>query len=650
MKRCCWIGALLMAGAGSAAAEPLTLHPLFTDHMVLQRERPIAVRGSAATGSTVSVRYGGHEVRTTAGTDGRWTAVLPALGAFAGELEVTDSTGGSLRRADVVTGDVFLCSGQSNMDLPVSDSSYPRRTTEEAEGSPVRVLKVRRTSLATAAYDFTPDIGWAPAGPGSLPGFSAACWHMARNLVAAGVDAPIGLIQASWGGASIEDWMPSEALAGLPEYSDQTRLLADYARDPAATTARVAAATDAWASAIAPGGAAWARIDHDDADWATINVPGAWERSGVASLAAFDGLMWFRRDLTLTPEQAGRPAVLRLGRIDERDQVWVNGQVVGATVTAGQARAYALPPGALVPGRNLIAVRVIDERGGGGFLGRRGDLTLALADAQAVDLSGEWRFQTGGARRAWETPPPSVPWSAPRGLSMMWNGMVAPLQGFPLKGVAWYQGESNAAEAEGYRELTRVWAQSWRTYFGDPDLPLVVAQLPGYGPPSEQPANGDWARLREAQRLAALDDPRMGLAVLIDLGVSYDIHPAHKEEVGERLANEMLRVAYGRDVLPAPSPISAERTAEGVRVRFADTGGGLLAHGSFGATAFELCDGQAPCRFVPAEVSGDTVLLPPASASFEVRYAWQGSPPINLYGRTGLPVIPFSLSVRPTAR
>src|SRR5918993_120053 len=138
---------------------------------------------------------------------------------------------------------------------------------------------------------------------------------------------------------------------------------------------------------------------------------------------------------------------------------------------------------------------------------------------------------------------------------MMWNGMVAPLQGFPLKGVAWYQGESNAAEAETYGDLTRVWAQSWRAFFGDPELPIVVAQLPGYGARSDQPSNSDWARLREAQRLAALDDPHMGLAVLIDLGLSYDIHPAHKEEVGERLATEMLRLAYGRDVLPAPSPV-----------------------------------------------------------------------------------------------
>lgn len=650
MKPYHWISALILASAGSAAAEPLTLHPLFADHMVLQREKPIAVRGNGAAGSSVSVRFGGHEVRTTVAPDGRWTAVLPAIPAMAGDLEVTDSAGGSLRLTDVVTGDVFLCSGQSNMDLPVSDASYPRRTADEAAGAPVRILKIRRSSLASPADEFTPDIGWAHAGPESLPGFSAACWHMARNLVAAGVDAPIGLVQASWGGASIEDWIAPEALAGLPEYGDRTRLLADYAGNPTATAARVAAETDAWASIVAPGAEAFTRSDHDDADWPTISVPGAWERSGVASLAAYDGIMWFRRDLTLTQEQADRSAVLRLGRIDERDQVWVNGRPVGSTVTAGEARAYALPPGALRPGRNVIAVRVIDERGGGGFLGRRGDVSLSLADAEPVSLAGEWRFRTGGARRDWRTPPPFVPWSAPRGVSMMWNGMVAPLQGFPLKGVAWYQGESNAAEAETYGDLTRVWAQSWRRFFGDPELPIVVAQLPGYGPRSDQPSNGDWARLREAQRLAALDDPRMGLAVLIDLGVSYDIHPAHKEEVGERLANEMLRLAYGRDVLSAPSPVSAERTSEGVRVNFANTGGGLLAHGSFGATAFELCDGDAPCRFVPAEVSGESVLLPPASTSFEVRYAWQGSPPINLYGRTGLPVVPFSLSVRPTDR
>ncbi|PZR32845.1 sialate O-acetylesterase [Caulobacter segnis] len=642
--------AMLLACAGVAAAEPLKLPALFTDHMVLQRNRPIAISGLGPPGATISVRYGGHAVDASAQPDGRWVATLPAIASFQGDLEVVDSTGGSLRRTDVVTGDVFLCSGQSNMDLAVSDTSYPRRTAEEGEGEPVRILKIRRTSLATPARDLTADIGWAPAGPDSLPGFSAACWHMARNLVAAGVDAPIGLIQASWGGASIEDWIPPAALENLADYGDKTRLLAAYGQDPAAATAQVAAATDAWASTIDRSASASSRPDHDDSNWPTITLPGAWERSGVASLRSYDGIVWFRRTLTLTSDQAGRSAILKLGQIDERDQVWVNGRVVGATVLAGEPRAYVLPPGALVSGRNVIAVRVVDERGSGGFLGRRGDLALALADAPSVDLSGEWRFRTAGSRLDWKTTPPFVAWSAPRGVSTMWNGMIAPLQGFPLKGVAWYQGESNVSEADAYRGLIRVWAQSWRAFFGDLKLPIVIAQLPSYGPKAARPSDGEWPRLREAQRLAAVDDPQMGLAVLIDLGVSYDIHPAHKEKVGERLANEMLRLAYARKVLSAPSPVVAEHTPEGVRVRFTDTGGGLVAYGSSGATAFELCDGQNVCEFAPAKVEGDSVILPRAPTSFMVRYAWQGSPPVNLYGGSGLPVAPFSLSIHPAAR
>jgi sialate O-acetylesterase len=642
--------ALLVIGAESAAAEPLTLHPLFADHMVLQRGQPITVHGTGPIAATVTVRFREHVARAVVEPDGRWAAVLPPVQTSAGELTVSDSTGGALRRTDVVAGDVFLCSGQSNMDLPVSDASYPRRTAEEGEGMPVRIMKVRRTSHASPASTFEPDIAWAPAGPESLPGFSAACWHMARNLVAAGVDAPIGLVQASWGGASMQDWMPAEALAGLPAYADQIRLLAHYARDPAAAAASLTQATDVWATSVDMDSTSAARPEHDDSDWATIRVPGGWERSGISSLAGFDGVMWFRRTVMLSPEQAAQSAILRLGRIDERDHVWVNGRMVGATVAASESRAYALPPGTLVAGRNVIAVRAIDERGGGGFVGRNADVSIDLAQSPAISLAGDWLYRTGAARAEWGEAPPFVPWSAPRGLSTMWNGMIAPLQGFPLKGVAWYQGESNVSEAASYRELTGRWARSWRAFFGDPDLPIVVAQLPGYGPRSPEPSNGDWAQLRDAQRLAALDDPRMGLAVLIDLGVSYDIHPAHKEEVGARLAYEMLRVAYGRDVPAAPSPTAVDRTPDEVRIRFSDTGGGLRAHGSFGATAFELCDFEAPCRFVPAQVDGDTIVLPRASASFDVRYAWQGSPPINLYGRSGLPVVPFSLSVRPTAR
>ena len=227
--------------------------------------------------------------------------------------------------------------------------------------------------------------------------------------------------------------------------------------------------------------------------------------------------------------------------------------------------------------------------------------------------------------------------------------MIAPLDGLSLKGVVWYQGESNAAKSETYGPLLSAWAQSWREFFNDPELALVVAQLPGFGPRTAVPSDGGWARLREAQRLVALDDPHMGLAVLIDLGISYDIHPAHKDEVGKRLGQEMLRVAYGRDILAAPSPSAAVSDANGVIVRFVDVGDGLAAFGAHDAMTFELCTAEGVCRFVPGRAEGDSVRLPAAPDARQVRYAWQGSPPVNLYGSTGLPVVPFAIDIQTAA-
>lgn len=418
-----WVGLAGLAGlAGPAFADPLTVNPLFADHMVVQRNRPLSITGQGPAGETVTVRFAGVSARAAVDEEGRWQATLPPLSDAQGVIEVTDSAGGELRLTDVVTGDVFLCSGQSNMDLAVSDTSYPRRTADEADGLAVRILKIRRTTSPRPESRVTPEIAWSPVGPTSLPGFSAACWHMARTMVAADVGAPIGLIQASWGGASIEDWLSPDVLGALPAYAEAERLLTDYAVDAASATAERIQATEAWSRSVDPESAAYSDADVDDPAWSEMNLPGSWERSGAPGLVAFDGVMWFRRNLELTADQAARPAVLGLGRIDERDQVWVNGQVVGATLVASGARTYAIPAGLLAAGDNAVVVRVIDERGSGGFLGRRGDLRLELEGAPAIDLAGPWRYRPGPARRGgtgpWSRrlcPGPPLAGSAPCG-------------------------------------------------------------------------------------------------------------------------------------------------------------------------------------------------------------------------------------------
>ncbi len=650
MKRLALI-ALLLAPL-PALAGPLTIAPHLSSHMVLQHGKPAPIRGGGAQpGEEVTASFGAVTARARADAKGDWQVTLPALPrGQSGTVTIRAASGAALQLDDVVTGDVWLCSGQSNMDLPVSGSANPERTARESAGLPIRLLKVKRVAEAKPARDIVPERAWSRAAPDAVSGFSAACWHMAREILRNDPKTPLGLIHAAWGGSTIEDWMSPAALRSTGASAEQLGWLERYAADPTAALAAAVAATDRWAEQADPGsaGAAWAAPAFDDSGWETIAVPGQWERSGVAGLGGYDGVMWFRTGIDLTAAELGdgKGVVLELGRIDERDRVWINGVPVGAQLVAAEARSYRIPAGVLKAGRNSIAVRVIDEMGGGGFSSPADALALVLPGGARKPLAGSWRYRRGSADSAWKAAPPAIPWSMPRGLAMAWNGMIAPLAGTGLRGIAWYQGESNTSRAADYAGALRAWRTSWRAHFNDAALPVVVVQLPGYGPRSPRPVDAPWAQLREAQRIVANADAATGLAVAIDLGVATDIHPAHKDEVGERMGQEALRIAHGIARPTAPQPVSATRTREGIEIALR-SGEGLAVMGAAEPAGFELCDAAGACRFARATVRGESVLIPddgrPAS---EVRYAWQGSPPINLYARSGLPVVPFRITIK----
>jgi sialate O-acetylesterase len=634
-----------------ALAGPLTVAPHLSSHMVLQHGKPAQFRGSGAQpGEEVAVTFGTATARARADAQGNWQVTLPALPrGQSGAVTVRSASGASLQLDDVVTGDVWLCSGQSNMDLPVSGSANPDRTARESAGLPVRLLKLKRTAEAKPARDIVPELAWSRAAPDNLGGFSAACWHMAREILRHDPKTPLGLIHAAWGGSTIEDWMSPAALRTAGASPEQLAWLDRYATDPAAALAAAVDATDRWAEQVDPGstGAAWAAPGFDDSGWKQIAVPGQWERSGVDGLGGYDGIMWFRTRIALTAADLGdgKDVMLQLGRIDERDRVWINGVPVGAQLVAAEARSYRIPAGVLRAGENSIAVRVIDEMGGGGFSSPADALALVLPGGARKPLAGSWRYRRGTADSAWKAAPPAIPWSMPRGLTMAWNGMIAPLAGTGLRGIAWYQGESNSSRAAAYAGALRAWRTSWRTHFADPALPVVVVQLPGYGPRSIRPVDAPWAQLREAQRIVANEDAGTGLAVAIDLGVVTDIHPAHKDVVGERMGQEALRVAYGIARPAAPQPLKASRTGDGIAITLRSAEG-LAVSGALEPVGFELCDATGACRFARATVQGQSVLvLDDGRPASEVRYAWQGSPAINLYAKSGLPLVPFRIAI-----
>jgi sialate O-acetylesterase len=634
--------AVALLGA-PAAATPL-LNPIFQDHAVLQRDRPIAVWGEAEVGAKVEVELDGASTTATAGPDGRWRTALPAHPA-GGPFTLTARSGSEVQKlGDVLLGDVWLCSGQSNMEYPLSRVTNGPTVVAGSADPSLRLLKIALRSSPTPQLAMGPTDRWQAATPQTTPDFSGACYFMGHELRRAeGV--PVGLIDSSWGGSTIQSWLSADRLKALGGYEAGLALLADYARSPQAGLERWAAAVEQWAARTQLETATWRRPDFDDRSWPTLVLSSFWEDAGVPGFAGFDGVAWFRIEVILTAAQARQGATLALGPIDDMDATFVNGRQVGALEGWDAPRAYPVPTGVLKAGRNVIAVRVVDTGGGGGLWGPAGAKRLRFDDGSAVQLPPQWRYRIGPPL-AQMGPPPRVPWLGASGLSTLYGGMIAPLAPYGLKGVAWYQGEANVAEAAEYARLLPALFADWRGAFDAPDLSFLVVQLANFGPPSSAPQDTAWAQLREVQRRIVAADPYAGLAVAIDVGEPSDIHPTNKLEVGRRLSLLARRIAYGEKLADAgPQPLHAQRVGANVVVSYA--GGSLVTRSSDHPIGFELCDASHHCRYVEARVAGGEVVLQGGPDPAFVRYAWADSPVVNLYNDQGLPAVPFELPVSP---
>ena len=354
-------------------------------------------------------------------------------------------------------------------------------------------------------------------------------------------------------------------------------------------------------------------------------------------------MVWYRTQVTLTAAQAGQAARLALGAVDEVDQTFVNGRPVGNNANAGEQRVYRLAKGALHAGENTIVVNVLDTYATGGMTGPAERLALELDDGARVPLAG-WLYKPVDARIG---SPPRTPWEATSGLATIANAMIAPLGTYGLRGVLWYQGESDVERATSYDTLLAALMRNWRDRFRF-ELPFLIVQLANYGKPSAAPVDSGWARLREAQRHAVNADGNAALAVAIDIGESTDIHPANKQELARRLARAARHVVYGEKLAPSgPRPVAVTRAGERVSVRFDDVEGALAAYSAPGPIAFELCDAaREHCRFVTAMASGNTVTLDAGSEPADyVRYCWADSPVCNLYDGSALPAGPFEMQI-----
>lgn len=644
--------------------EPWPIRPagLFRDGMVLQRDCEAPVWGWGPTGALLRVTLAGQTAEARVPPDGRWRARLPPLPA-GGPHTLTIEGGGDRRVVkDVLVGDVWVCAGQSNVEWPVSRAGGARNEIAAANVPQVRVFGVPPRFALTPETDTNGR--WVPCTSQEVANVSALAYFFGREIHRA-QRVPVGLIVAAWGSRRIEPFISREGYAAdgpTGAGAELERLLAEM-KLPRAEREKLAADARAAFEARAPerelgmldrdpGTAGrWFDPASPAGDWQEIAVPGYW---CTRDLARFDGSVWMRREVNLPAAAAGQPAALELGPIDDLDVTWFNGRQVGATGMKTPAsfsvpRVYPVPGELLRAGSNTIVVRVADTAEGGGLWGKPEQVRLVPAAGEPIPLAGTWRYRKGLRFRPEDVAPPAPPAFFGSGTpTAIYGGMIAPVAPYAVRGFAWYQGESNAADGYEYRALLRTLIRDWRRQWGRGDLPFLWVQLPNFRASPAPPAVAAdlWPELREAQALA-LAEPKTAMAVAIDIGESGNIHPTNKQEVARRLALGARALAYGERVAWS-GPVYRAMRAEGGRVRlsFDPAGGGLVAKDSADGALrqFHVAGADRVWRPASARIENGEVIVAcgDVPAPVAVRYAWLDDPAgCNLYSAGGLPAAPF---------
>lgn len=631
-----------LAGAALATAEEPAprpfVSPIFGDHMVLQRGKPNPVWGWSEPGDTVRVEIGGRTATATAGADGRWLArVSPphAGGPYVVKVEGRQK----VELQDVLVGDVWLCAGQSNMQFGLSQANGGKEAIAGADAAIRYFVVGQRVSYTRAEV---PRGSWKLVNPETngrpFGGVSAVAFFFARKVHDV-VRVPIGLVQVAVGGVPGETLAPPESLRPLKDFDAG---LAEVDAHAKAGDPEHGNYVTHWYDTYDVGtrsGASWADPELDDSAWKAVKVPGAFEELGVAGVPS---LVWLRKVVTLPdPVPTGAARVL-LGSVEKMDTTYVNGKQVGASSWVENPRAY-FAGGALRPGRNVIAIRLLRIRPDGGFLNPAADLKLKLGDGTEIPLGGEWKGRVAVDSR----PPQPLPIAyenLPSMPGVLYRGMLEPLAPLALTGALWYQGESNTVRAHQYRRLLPALVTGWRAAFGQGDFPFYVAGLPRYKHHSDTPVTDDWAEMREAQAIAVKALRRACLAVTVDTGDPDDVHPKEKLVPGERLAACALADQYDRKVeWTGPTLASVKPRAGGaLELAFSHAKGGLVVKGDKPGE-FAVAGADRVFHWAEARVEGTRVVVrsPAVPDPKAVRYAWQANPVATLFNRDGFPATPF---------
>ncbi|MBN1783245.1 9-O-acetylesterase [bacterium] len=647
--------AVLLLCAGCRGNNPDRLSPaahirlpkIFGNHMVLQHDHDIAVWGKADPGGCVTVVLNGHTAHAKVSKDSTWHLKLPPVDA-GGPYVMQILGSDTLLFSDILAGEVWICSGQSNMEWPLIETVNSEREIARADYPGMRIFTVMRNT-ALHPVDTLSTYGWMPVNPANIPYFSAVGYLFGRDIHKH-LHVPVGLIHISWGGTPVEAWTSLQTMEKQKEFEEIIRMLKDKEKvkadsaviNPFSSLEEQVRSWQAWITdmdaGLADSADTWIDPQAETEDWPVMDIPGPRESGG---LPGYDGVVWFRKEVEIGGPDTEKSWTLCLGPLDDIDFTYLNGQLLGSETVYNTVRRYRIPKGQLKPGVNILVVRILDFSGVGGFWGAPDDVKLVSSRGDSISLAGEWRFKPGV-----ELKMTSGYLSTPRHVqqlpTVLFNGMVAPVIPYTMRGVIWYQGEDNASRAYQYRRLFPAMIRDWRTRWAQGDFPFLFVQLANYMTAASKPGDSDWAELREAQCMA-LSEPNTGMAVAIDIGEAEHIHPGNKREVGRRLALIARARVYGEDVVYSGPLLQGMRKEDGqIRLTFQHTGTGLIAKGGE-LKGFAIAGADRKFVWADARIEGNTVVVfnPGIPDPVSVRYGWANNPACSLYNREGLPASPF---------
>jgi sialate O-acetylesterase len=625
---------------GNVLFAQVRLPRLVRDSMVMQRDTPLKLWGWASKNERVTVSIQGKKYKTAADNAGRWAVTINPIKA-GGPHTIDIVATNTITLKNVLIGDVWLCAGQSNM-VHYLDLHKERYADDIAKAN---YPEIRNFTLPTATNlqkpeEDLPRGNWKSANPNDVKRFGVVAYFFARDLYER-YHIPIGIINASVGGTPIEAWTSEAGLKEFPDIMTTLQQNKDTAYvnpiNRAAQKANVAWSKRKVEDKGLTESVRWYDTTYVPKGWHTINVPGYWEDQGVRDL---DGVVWYRTEINLPAQCKGMPAKISLGRIVDADFLYVNGVLVGNTGYQYPQRRYEVPTNILKAGKNILVVRVLNNNGKGGFVP---DKPYALfVNNQSFDLKGYWQYKAG---EVYDKREPVRSISAQNQPAALFNGMVAPLINYAIKGILWYQGETNTGQPEIYQKLLPALIQDWRKQWQQPTVPFLFVQLPNFMEVNYSPSESSWARLRESQ-LKALSEPNTAMAVAIELGEWNDIHPGNKKPIGDRLALAARNLTYGEKDLVYSGPLfeSAQIDGQKIVLRFTHVGSGLITYDGEPLQQFAIAGEDKKFVWAKAVIENNTVVVWHDAIAFPkfVRYAWADNPQgANLYNKEGLPASPF---------